>query len=267
MSAHRILLCLASVGLACGGEPAADETARDLSLAPAESVATLSDMPAEGTPAPTGTPATTPASPATPPSQPAAPPPSQPAAPPPTQRPTAATLVAAAGTVVMLAANDTLTSRHNKRGQTVTATLAADVTDARGRTVIPAGALFVGTITDIAPAESPGGQGRMVITYTSVEFGGKSYEVAARTDSIATHMKGRGITGGDAAKVGAATAVGAAAGAIIGKDAKGAVIGGAVGAAAGVGIAAATRDVDILLDAGAPIRLVLSAPFSVTVRG
>jgi hypothetical protein len=79
-------------------------------------------------------------------------------------------------------------------------------------------------------------------------------------------MKGRGVTGGDAAKVGAAAAVGAAAGAIIGKDAKGAVIGGAVGAAAGVGIAAATRDVDILLNAGSPIRLVLTAPFSVTTR-
>jgi hypothetical protein len=106
----------------------------------------------------------------------------------------------------------------------------------------------------------------MVITYTTVEFGGESYAVAARTDSLATYMKGRGVTGGDAAKVGAATAVGAAAGAIIGKDAKGAVIGGVVGAAAGVGIAAATRDVDILLNAGSPIRLVLTAPFSITVR-
>lgn len=259
MSVQRILLCFAALGLACGGEPPADETARDLSLAPAESVATLSDMPAEGASAPSGTPTTTPT-----------PPPAKPVTSPPAQRPAApaaATLVAAEGTVVMLAANDTLTSRHNKRGETVTATLSADVTDARGRTVIPAGATFVGTITDIAPAESPGGQGRMVITYTSVEFGGQSYDVAAATDSIGAHMKGRGVTGGDAAKVGAATAVGAAAGAIIGKNAKGAVIGGVVGAAAGVGIAAATRDVDILLDAGAPIRLVLTAPFSITVRG
>ena len=255
MSAHRILACVAILGLACGGEPPADETARDLSLMPAESVATLSDTAAQGAPAPTGTP--------TPTTRPA------PTTPPPAPRPagpTSVTLVAGEGTVVMLAANDTLTSRHNKRGETVTATLPADVKDARGRTVIPAGALFVGTITDIAPAESPGGQGRMVITYTTVEFGGQTYPVAARTDSLPTYMKGRGVTGGDAAKVGAATAVGAAAGAIIGKDAKGAVIGGVVGAAAGVGIAAATRDVDILLNAGSPIRIVLTAPFSVTTR-
>jgi len=251
---RRTLACIALVGLACGGEPPADETARDLSLVPAESVATLSDTAAQGGAAPTGTPTTQPAAPTTPPPAP------RPAA------PTSVTRVAGEGTVMVLAASDTLTSRHNKRGETVTATLASDVTDARGRTVIPAGALFVGTITDIAPAESPGGQGRMVITYTSVEFGGQTYAVSARTDSLPTYMKGRGVTGGDAAKVGAATAVGAAAGAIIGKDVKGAVIGGAVGAAAGVGIAAATRDVDILLNAGSPIRLVLTAPFSLTTR-
>jgi hypothetical protein len=256
---RRILAGVALVGLACGGEPPADETARDLSLVPAESVATLSDTAAQGAAAPTGTPTTQPAAPTTQPAAPTPPPPApRPAA------PTSVTRVAGEGTVMMLAANDTLTSRHNKRGETVTATLASDVTDARGRTVIPAGALFMGTITDIAPAESPGGHGRMVITYTSVEFGGQTYSVSARTDSLPTYMKGRGVTGGDAAKVGAATAVGAAAGAIIGKDVKGAVIGGAVGAAAGVGIAAATRDVDILLNAGSPIRLVLTAPFSVT---
>ena len=241
--------------VACGERPAEDETARDLSLAPAESVATLSDVPVQG-----ATPGTTTPTQAAPQVQTPAP-----AAPP--ARPTSSTLVAGTGTVVNLVASDTLTSRHNKRGETVTATLASNLTDSRGRTVIPAGAIFTGTITDIAPAGTPGGEGRMVLSFNTVEFGGRSYAVSARTDSIGTYMKGRGVTGAEAAKVGAATAVGAAAGAIIGKDVKGAVIGGAVGAAAGVGIAAATRDVDILLNAGAPIRLVLTAPFERTVTG
>jgi hypothetical protein len=250
---------------ACGERPADDETVRDLSLAPAESVATLSDAPVEGNVPPTAAaPTTTPPPAATTPA--AKPPVATPITPRPAA-PTTTTLVADVGSVVHLVANDTLTSRHNKRGETVTATLAEDLKDAQGRTVIPAGALFTGTISDIAPAENPGGQGRMVIAYNTVEFGGQSFAVAARTDSIGSYMKGRGVTGGDAAKVGAATAVGAAAGAIIGKDAKGAVIGGVVGAAAGVGIAAATRDVDILLNAGAPIRLILTAPFQRTVTG
>lgn len=262
MYTHRILAFTAVVAFACGGQKPADDTARDLSMAPAESVAALSDQPQPGQQTPTAqrqpsqrqqAPATTPA-------------PSRTAAPAKPSGPTSVTLTAGEGTVVMLAANDTLTSRHNKRGETVTATLSQDVTDARGRTVIPAGATFTGTISDIAPAEHPGGEGRMMLTFTQVEFGGNAYPITARTDSIAAHMKGRGVTGGDAAKVGAATAVGAAAGAIIGKNAKGAVIGGVVGAAAGVGIAAATRDIDILLDAGSAIRLVLSQPFEVTVR-
>jgi hypothetical protein len=249
--------------IACGERPAEDETARDLSLAPAESVATLSDVPVQG-----ATPGTTTPTQAAPQVQtPRVQTPTPPAPAAPAARPTSSTLVAGTGTVVSLVANDTLTSRHNKRGETVTATLAADLTDALGRTVIPAGAVFTGTISDIAPAGTPGGEGRMVLSFNTVEFGGRSYSVAARTDSVGTYMKGRGVTGAEAAKVGAATAVGAAAGAIIGKDVKGAVIGGAVGAAAGVGIAAATRDVDILLNAGAPIRLVLTAPFERMVAG
>lgn len=252
MHAGRLTALAAALALvACGGQPDDDETARDLSLVPAESVATLDDAPAQGgTPAAGG--ATTPRSGTTPAPAAATPRPSAPAS---------TALIAGEGTVLMLTANDTLTSRHNKRGETVTATLAADVVDSRGRTVIPAGALVIGVITDIAPAENPGGQGRMVITYNSLEFGGNVYAIGARTDSLPTYMKGRGVTGGDVAKVGAATAVGAAAGAVIGKDVKGAVIGGAVGAAAGVGIAAATRDIDILLNAGDPIRIVLTIPF------
>jgi hypothetical protein len=253
-------ITIAALGLvACGERPAEDETARDLSLVPAESVATLSDAPVEaGTPEAAAPTQTTPqVAPQTTAPRPAAPP----------ARPTTATLVAGEGTVVNLVANDTLTSRHNKRGEVVTATLPADLTDSRGRVVIPAGAVFLGTITDIGPAGSPGGEGRMVLSFNTVEFGGRTYPVAARTDSIGTYMKGRGVTGAEAAKVGAATAVGAAAGAIIGKDVKGAVIGGAVGAAAGVGIAAATRDIDILLNAGAPIRRVLTAPFERTATG
>lgn len=249
MFTNRFLALTAVLTFACGGQKqAADDTARDLSLAPAESVAALSDQPQPGT---AGQPS----------SQPTA---NKPAPSAPAPKPKPLTLVAGEGTVLSLAANDTLTSRHNKRGETVTATLVGDVKDANGRTVIPSGAVFTGVISDLAPAEHPGGEGRMMLTFDHVEFNGNSYPISARTDSLATHMKGRGVTGGDAAKVGAATAVGAAAGAIIGKDAKGAVIGGVVGAAAGVGIAAATRDIDILLDAGAPIRLVLTQPFSVS---
>lgn len=240
-----------------GGEQAAqDETARDLSLAPAESVAALSDQPA--TPPPAVQPPA-----AQPPARPPAQPPRQEPVRQPTQPPARpAALSLEEGTTVELWATDTLTSRHNKAGEAVTSTTASAIRDSRGREVIPAGAVFLGTISDIAPAETPGGQGRMVLTYSRVQFGGKTYAVQARSDSLGSYMKGRGVTAGDAAKVGAGAVVGGIAGRLIGGNKTGTAVGAAAGAAAGVGIAAATRDVDIILPAGGLVRIVLTAPFT-----
>lgn len=247
------LTMLAAAGVvACGGkkeQPAAnaDTTARDLSMAPAESVATLKDQPvAQPAPKPR---AKQPA-----PAQKETPPP------PPVHE---APLSLATGTTIALVARDSLNSRHNKKGDAVIARNRSAIVDGRGRTVIPAHATFRGTISDIAPAEHPGGEGRMVVTFHRVRFGGHGYAIQARVDSLGTYMKGRGVTAGDAAKVGAGAVVGAIAGRLIGGNKTGTAVGAAAGAAAGVGVAAATRDIDIILPAGAPIRLVLTAPFVV----
>jgi hypothetical protein len=264
MFAPRYLTIAALAALACGGEkPPADQTARDLSMAPAESVAALNDQPAQGqqpAPQPAAQPAQTTTQPAAPKPSPAAPA-RQPSAP---SRPATVTRTAGEGTMLMLAAADTITSRHNKKGETVVATSTADIRDAQGNVVIPAGAVFTGTISDIAPAGNANAKGRMVLTFNQVEFGGNTYAVAARTDSLATVMKGRGITTGDAAKVGVGAAAGAVVGRVVGGNKTGTIVGGIAGAAAGTAVAAATKDVDIVLPAGAPIRLVLTAPFSVT---
>ena len=241
-----LALGLAAAFLACGGGESSEETpeqGRDLSLAPAESVAALSDQPAVQ--AATQPPAT----------QPARPRPQPPAA-----RPTPLSLTS--GTTIELFASDTLHSRKNKVGDPVMATTASAIQDARGRSVIPAGAVFLGTISDIAPAESPGGQGRMAFTFDRVQFGGKTYGVQATSDSLGTYMKGRGVTAGDAAKVGAGAVVGAVAGRLIGGNKTGTAVGAAAGAAAGAGVAAATRDIDIILPAGGLVRIVLTAPFT-----
>ncbi len=247
---------------ACGaGEDSQEmdqDSTRDLTLAPVEStqtVATIEDRPADppvADPQPRPRPRPrTPPPPEDPPEPDPDPEPQLPPAPP----------TVGEGTGMTIYASDTLTSRHNSIGDAVTAMIADPVFDADGEVVIPAGAVFVGTISDLAPAESPGGEGRMVLTFNRVEFGGASYSVQARVDSIGSRMKGRGVTAGDAAKVGAGAVVGAIAGRIIGGNKKGTAVGAVAGAAAGVGIAAATRDVDIILDAGAPIEVVLTAPF------
>ncbi len=246
-----------AIGIAaCGGEKqaaagAADST-RDLTLPPAESVAAINDQPAKPAAQPPAQQAQAPAR------QPAA---RKPAPPPP---PKPVTPEVAAGTQMMLAAVDTINSRHNHKGDPVSATSDVPVKSANGRIVIPAGAVFTGTVSELDPAPHPGAEGRMVLTFTRVEFGGHAYSVQARVDSLGTVMKGRGVTTADAAKVGAGAVVGAIAGRIIGGNKTGTIVGAAAGAAAGAGAAAASRDIDIVLPAGAPIRLVLTAPFKAT---
>ncbi len=258
MSDVRIRMSAVAAALAlwaCGGGGEAakqQEPTRDLSLAPAESTRAMNDRPAADQPKMAGQPKPQ-AKRTTPPAN------TRNNPPPPPSRPVTPSV--AEGTSIDLAATDSLNSRKNKKGDMVTATTPSPVKDASGRDVIPAGAIFSGTISDIAPAEHPGGQGRLVLTFSRVSFGGKNYAVQARVDTSATTYKGRGVTAGDAAKVGAATAVGALAGRLIGGNKKGTIVGAAAGAAAGVGVAAATRDVDIILPAGALIRIVLTAEF------
>ncbi|UCD25684.1 MAG: hypothetical protein JSW51_07170 [Gemmatimonadota bacterium] len=242
---------------ACGGsEPPVDEE-RDLTLPPAESVAVLSDDPI------TTDPVTATADPPVQ-SQPRAdtpPPPPAREDPPEEPAPPAASL--SQGTALELAASDTIRSRMSVVGDPVTATVNRDVLDEQGRVVIPAGAVFTGTVTEIEGAGSPGGTGTLVLTFSEVHFGGGSYAINAVSDSLGFEMKGQGVTGGDAAKVGAGAVVGAVAGRVVGKNTKGAVIGGVVGAAAGAAVAAATKDQDILLPTGGYIRVVLTEPLVV----
>jgi hypothetical protein len=251
MSRNSNALTILTLGaaLACGGgEAAEDEEARDLSMPPAESLAVLSDRPQAEERRP---PATT---------QPQSQPRPQPQAQPPRQsRPATppAPLTLPAGAVIELAATDTISSKTHNAGDPVTATVNADINDARGRLVVPAGAVFRGVIAEIKPAGSPGGVGTLRLAFDAVSFGGRTYAAVAESDSLGTETQGRGVSGGDAAKVGVGAAAGAIAGRIIGKDTKGAVIGGVVGAAAGAGVAAATKDQDIVLPAGGRIRLVL----------
>lgn len=252
-----VLVMTAAAFWACGGgEQQADQPpARDLSLAPAESVAQMNDRPADQ---PAARPQTRPQT-RPPAQQPRQQPRQQPAQPPAREPERTPTL--GEGTRIDLVATDTITTRTNKKGELVTATAASAITDASGRAVIPAGAVFSGTISDIAPAEKPGGQGRMVFTFSRVSFGGKNYAVNAQVDTLGAFMKGRGVTAGEAAKVGAAAAVGAIAGRLLGGNKKGTAVGAVAGAAAGVGYAAATRDVDMILPAGALVRIILTSQF------
>ncbi|MGE0354751.1 MAG: hypothetical protein AB7Q69_16165 [Gemmatimonadales bacterium] len=242
----------------------ADSLVRDLQMAPAETTAALNDAPA-AEPAQAQTQTAPAAKPQVqtprPQPRPATQTPSQPAV----QRPpvAAAPLMLAEGTSITGTVNDSINSRHDKAGKLVTVSIPADVKDENGRIVIPAGSVAHFTVTEIAPAENKSQQdGKLTLSLTGVTIGGQNYPVAGTSVSVQHEVKGRGVTAGDAAKVGAGAAVGAIAGRIVGGK-RGTVVGGAVGAAVGTGAAIQTADRDVVVAPGAEIVFTLSQVLTV----
>jgi outer membrane protein with glycine zipper len=224
----------------------ADSTARNLTLAPADSQAALRDVPAPAAAAPS-TPVPPPR---TAPRQPA-----KPAAP--------ATATLGLGTHFDMAAGDTISSRTAKVGDSFSARVVEDVRSASGQVVIPGGSVVNGTITDVKPAPDPATPGTLTLAVSSVTVRGTNYPLEASIDSLETIHKGRGISTRDAAKVGVGAAAGAILGRVIGGNKKGTIIGGVVGGAVGAGVAANTKDSDIVLPAGAHILITLTKALTV----
>ena len=116
----------------------------------------------------------------------------------------------------------TITSRSTKAGETVTTTIDADILDAAGRVVIPAGSTVELTITEITPARNKGqADGTLTIQVTGVTVRGQDYPIAAEVTSLSHTLKGRGVTAGEIEKVAVGTAIGAVAGRVIGGNTKG----------------------------------------------
>lgn len=254
IAASLALLALVACGKGAGDKTAAaDSLNRDLQLAPAESTMALSDtgtsnapQPAPSTPAPAPAPAPKPK-----------PKPAAPAA------PAVTTVTIPAGTVVHLASNDSLHSRHDKAGKIITANVTEDVKDAKGNIGIPAGAVVTFKVVELEPATSKSAKdGKLTLAVQDVSVNGKSIAVSANVDSVQHTLQGQGVTAGGAARVGGGAAAGAIAGKIIGGK-TGAIIGGVAGAAAGTAVAVQTADRDVVVAPGAAITMHLSADVTV----
>ena len=265
----RTIVCVSLIVLAAcarGERPQADT-----SDSPNQAIAAVSDTVApavvsaeELRPAPEAVPAPEQPRPAARP-KPAAPKPApvtskaEPAAPPPPPPPPPPT--ARVGTEVVTTSTQEISSRRNKAGETFTAKVAQAVMDSTGREVLPAGATVTFSIVAIKEAENKDAAGTLVIRPVSVAIGAESYDIKADVSELQVEKKGRGVTGGDAAKVGAGAAAGAILGQILTKKSGGTVVGGVVGAAVGTAIAVKSADKDLVIPAGARIVLKLSEEF------
>jgi len=157
-----------------------------------------------------------------------------------------------------------ITSSSNKAGQTVTVTVASDVKDGRGRTVIPRGAVVDLLIREIAPATSRSdADGKLVLSVTSTTIRGRTYSLTGAVTSLPHTLQSHGIGTSEVKKVAVGTAVGAAVGQVIGRDTKATVIGGAIGAVGGAAVARETKNRELVVSAGAPVVITLTAPFTI----
>jgi hypothetical protein len=235
-------------------KPGADSTARNLTIAQPESGMALRDVPSNtaATTTPSAPPVRTPTKTPVQVTKKAPPPP-----------PAPVVYTAASGSFLDMAVADTISSRSAKPGQEFTASVVDDVRDAAGHVVIPAGSTVHGTIDAVKPAPNPNTPGTLTVSVSSVTIRGTSYPLAAHIDSLETVRKGRGVTTGDAAKVGGGAAAGAILGRILGGNAKGTIIGGIVGGAAGAAVAVGTKTADIVLPKGAHINATLTQALAV----
>jgi hypothetical protein len=254
MAANRLAILTLAVLAGCGGDRgasmAADSLSRDLQRLPVDSTATLSDQsgatPMAAAPVPTP-----------------APKPAPKPKPKPAPKPAPAPRALASGSILATTMDRELSSRTDKPGATVTATVASDVKDAAGRVVIPAGSKVTLTVTEIHESENKGDKtGKLTLTPTAVEIQGQSYAMSGSATALDRKLVDRKTNAGDVAKVGAGTAAGAIVGRVIGGNTKGAVIGGIIGGAVGTQRAIETQDRDVVVPADSRVEITLGGTFT-----
>ena len=130
-----------------------------------------------------------------------------------------------------------------------------------GETILPAGAVVNGEVSEVERAGKVQGRSRLSLRFTSVVVDGRRESL--RTNPVS--FEGEASKKQDATKIGAGAGIGAAIGGILGGGsgaAKGAVIGGA----AGTGAVLATRGKDVELAAGSEVTPTLASPVDVEVK-
>jgi hypothetical protein len=166
------------------------------------------------------------------------------------------------GTEIHAALDDSITSRRDTVGQMVSAHVMENVRGPDGRTLIAAGAPVRFTITRLMAAKSKSSQGRFALRADGIALNGELRPVKAEVRPVPRELRGRGITGKEAATVGAGAAGGAVLGRVVGGNTRGAVIGGVAGAAAGAVVASQTATRDVVVKAKTPVVFVLTAPLT-----
>jgi outer membrane lipopolysaccharide assembly protein LptE/RlpB len=181
----------------------------------------------------------------------------------PASKPAPRERVLASGTAISAKFDAGISSRTHKAGQKITGTVSADVKDKNGRVVIPVGSKVHVTIAAIHESERKSDKtGKLVLTPTKVEIGGRTYALSGSASALDRTLKDRKTNAGDLAKVGIGVGAGALLGtAVSGGSTKGAVIGGVAGGAVGTQRAIETQDRDVVVPVGSRLKVTLASAF------
>ncbi len=163
-----------------------------------------------------------------------------------------------AGTQLQIRTNQNIDATQSDVGQTFSAEIAENVTDASGKILVPKGSAAQLTVAKVGATNAGVGSTELSLALQSINVGGRSYQVqtAPVTQSgnrgIGANKRTAIMTGGGALL---GTLIGAAAG-----GGKGAVIGAVVGGAGGAAAQVATRGSEVKVPAETLLTFKLDQP-------
>jgi len=165
------------------------------------------------------------------------------------------------GTTLYVRLLDPIGSARDTRGETFRATLDGPIV-VNGVVAVQKDANLMGKVLVARSSGHLQTPAELVVTLTSVEVGGKTYEILTSDRSWRGHSHKKR----DAELIGGGAGVGALIGALVGHG-KGAAIGAGIGAGGGTATAYATGRKDISIPAETPLRFVLRRPITVPQAG
>lgn len=161
-----------------------------------------------------------------------------------------------ANTTITASLDQELATTSSARGDAVSATVSAAVTDESGATLIPADAKLRGRVTGVRDEGSREKPAYLAIRFDELEVRGTTVSLdSARV--VEANPVVDSETHDEAAKIGGGAAAGALLGGLISGEAEGAVAGGLVGAVAGTAITLGTAHQHAYLPRGSRVRVEL----------
>ncbi len=158
----------------------------------------------------------------------------------------------AAGTVIPVRLETTVSSATSRPGDVVLAVVRSDVLH-RGRVVIPAGSEVRGRVVSARRSGKVKGRAYLAVSFESVNIEGRDHPLSIRTLSAVAPSTAKK----DAAVIGGGAGAGALVGALV-DGREGARKGALIGGAAGTGVVLGTRGKEVTFPAGGRYRLRLA---------